>query len=489
MTGLRRRGNLVAITAALLAVASLLLWSGGDGPENANAYPGLTVGIDANPTTNTDANSDGVFESVDLTKLESCRDVTNGTQFTMTVFVLDGLDLIGFDADLQYNGSVVNLIGSQTKLLFLDAPPGSTVSNFSQNVPQATGTYAGILQENEIDDDADTLLDEDPVNGVNDDGDGQTDEDAGVDKDGFYETAGADTANVGADGSGTLALLTFKAVANGVSTTQLNLNPGATRGVTLTNTAGAHPGDTIVPLDGLYDGPFLNSSTTVAVGQPDLDGDGKSDICDTDDDGDGVPDASDNCPRNANAGQQDMDSDGLGDTCDTDADGDGYHTEAPRGADDLSTSSTPERCDGIDNDGDAATDEGWGSPATAFPDVDADTIPDCTDSNVDTDGDGSNNNVDTDDDGDGFTDTRENFMSTVSVSDCPITTSHHAWPPDLNNNRSINVLDVGVLRPVFLTQFGVDPAYNKRMDLNADNTINILDIGALRPYFLASCVP
>ena len=41
-------------------------------------------------------------------------------------------------------------------------------------------------------------------------------------------------------------------------------------------------------------------------------------------DGDGVPDAADNCARYANAAQRDTDADGAGDVCDVDDDGDGY---------------------------------------------------------------------------------------------------------------------------------------------------------------------
>ncbi|MCP3144942.1 thrombospondin type 3 repeat-containing protein [Pyxidicoccus xibeiensis] len=117
------------------------------------------------------------------------------------------------------------------------------------------------------------------------------------------------------------------------------------------NSASIHPGATEVPGDGVDqdcdgsdlvlgdadgDGVLDASDNCPAVSnanQSDLDTDGAGDACDTDDDADGVEDLVDNCPVDANANQADVDGDTVGDVCDPDDDEDGImdtHDNCPR---------------------------------------------------------------------------------------------------------------------------------------------------------------
>lgn len=128
-----------------------------------------------------------------------------------------------------------------------------------------------------------------------------------------------------------------------------------------------------------------------------------------DDDGDGVPNTTDNCPNHANANQLDSDSDGKGDACDAfpldpanDADGDGLGANAdncPNHANanqlDSDGDEVGDLCD-EDRDGDEVNNN-------------VDNCPDASNANqLDTDGDGEGNACDADDDNDGHSDVNDN---------------------------------------------------------------------------------
>ncbi|MGV6808242.1 MAG: PKD domain-containing protein, partial [bacterium] len=70
-----------------------------------------------------------------------------------------------------------------------------------------------------------------------------------------------------------------------------------------------------------------NCPNNANTDQADADNDGVGDVCDStpngdDSDSDTIPDATDNCPNDANTDQADLDNDNIGDVCDDDRDGD-----------------------------------------------------------------------------------------------------------------------------------------------------------------------
>ena len=149
-----------------------------------------------------------------------------------------------------------------------------------------------------------------------------------------------------------------------------------------------------VVLDGDFDGipdSLDNCPLTFNPGQADADGDGIGDACDNcvdtantdqaDADGDGVGDACDNCVDTANADQANFDGDTMGDACDPDDDNDLVPdvVEIGAGSDPLNPLSTPEVCDGMDNDLNEGVDEG-------FINTDGDGMADCVDPDDDEDG-------------------------------------------------------------------------------------------------------
>ena len=111
----------------------------------------------------------------------------------------------------------------------------------------------------------------------------------------------------------------------------------------------------------------------------------------SDGDGDGIEDADDNCPEDANVGQVDTDGDGQGDACDTDDDNDGVSD------DDDNDPLDPFFCEDVEGDG---CDDCTNGQDQFGPLPDNDTADD----GLDTDGDEFCDAGDDDDDNDGVLD-------------------------------------------------------------------------------------
>jgi len=87
-----------------------------------------------------------------------------------------------------------------------------------------------------------------------------------------------------------------------------------------------------------------------------------------------------------------------------------------------------------------------------------------------------------DSDNDGFIDAIEQYIGTDPLDACPDDKNDPAWPPDINNDRSVDILDVLMYKPKLA------PApYDKRYDLNTDGSVNILDVLLFKQYLWKSC--
>jgi hypothetical protein len=101
-----------------------------------------------------------------------------------------------------------------------------------------------------------------------------------------------------------------------------------------------------------------------------------------------------------------------------------------------------------------------------------------------------------DSDGDGFNDSVEAYLGTDPLDACPDVVGSpglcpgtscngdDAWPPDINVERSADILDVLLFKPYIMTSVPPSPA---RFDLNADGVINILDVLLYKPIIMTQC--
>ncbi len=134
--------------------------------------------------------------------------------------------------------------------------------------------------------------------------------------------------------------------------------------------------------DGVLDA-LDNCPLTDNADQSDLDGDGVGDVCDDDRDGDDVDNGADNCAEDANPDQEDLDADGLGDACDTDVDGDDVDNQA----DNCPFEPNPGQ---LDSDGDGVGDACTNDADSDGVDDDDDNCPDDPNPDqADFDGDGA----------------------------------------------------------------------------------------------------
>ena len=306
------RMKLLAVTLAVcLLAAALGGWILGGGQEATQASPGVTIGVDADPTGNT---------ATSLGSIQASRTVACGDTFEVDLFIQDVADLLAWSVGLKYDPSVVRITGQDVQM-FQAANGGSDVRDRSLGDRALAGGRGG-----------------------------------------YYDVAAADVAEPAApdSGSGVLARLTVAAVGAGESSAGLqdptlwgfppptSISVGSMSGAEVTVDGPCQDDDEDGIDDHVDNCPDVPNFEQVNTDDGDQDGDGRKgedaidgmdndgdtlidedppgdeegDACDEDDDDDTIADADDNCPLTVNPDQTDSDGDGLGDACDEDSDND-----------------------------------------------------------------------------------------------------------------------------------------------------------------------
>lgn len=100
-----------------------------------------------------------------------------------------------------------------------------------------------------------------------------------------------------------------------------------------------------------------------------------------------------------------------------------------------------------------------------------------------------------DTDGDGWDDAHEDYLGSDETLDCPDTSGiNPAWPPDMNNDRSVDITDIQLVgfwfgRPVQSGAGGAPARVDVAPINNPDHVIDITDILMVGAKFGHSCTP
>lgn len=93
-----------------------------------------------------------------------------------------------------------------------------------------------------------------------------------------------------------------------------------------------------------------------------------------------------------------------------------------------------------------------------------------------------------DPDNDAFPTIYETEIGTDPQDDCPDDPTDDAWPPDVNNDTSVNILDIVLLKPA-MDHCWPSSLYDARLDMNADRCVDNTDVDIVSKYIGTQCTP
>ncbi len=130
MGGLLR--GVVVISACLALLASLVSVLGLAQQVGRAAQVSTAMGIDVDPTDNS---------ATSLRDIDACVSVAAGQSFDVDIFITDVVDLKGWQGELKYEPSVLQVIEADVEL-FLAEPERGRILNLSDFVPDQDGSFS-----------------------------------------------------------------------------------------------------------------------------------------------------------------------------------------------------------------------------------------------------------------------------------------------------------------------------------------------------------